>query len=147
MTERWRLILPGIWLGCLLAIAGIATPAPFATLIVADAARVVARILEQEAWLSVVLSITIFLLERRRAGSATGSGAGSVVSLEMLLALGGLFCTLTGYFAIQPLMTAARAGQSALSFGQLHMASTVFYGIKCMVVAGLTWRTALAARL
>ena len=38
----------------------------------------------------------------------------------MLLALGTVFCTVAGYYALAPLMAAARAGQGSLSFAQLH---------------------------
>ena len=50
---------------------------------------------------------------------------GSQFSAGMLLALGAVFCTVAGYFALQPMMPAARAGQGRLSFGQLHAVSAV----------------------
>jgi len=60
----------------------------------------------------------------------------------MMLALGALFCTVAGYFALQPMMAAARAGQGPLSFGQLHAVSAVFYGLKLLLVLVLAWRAA-----
>ena len=60
----------------------------------------------------------------------------------MLLALGALFCTVAGYYAIQPMMAAARAGQGAWSFGALHGASSVFFGLKGLLVLALAWRLA-----
>jgi hypothetical protein len=53
-----------------------------------------------------------------------------------------LVCTLLGYFAVQALMPAARAGQGALSFGQLHLISTLFYAVKTLAVLLLAWRAA-----
>ena len=47
-VKRLRVLLPGLWLGLLLTVALVATPAPFATLAQADAGRVVARVLAQE---------------------------------------------------------------------------------------------------
>jgi hypothetical protein len=60
----------------------------------------------------------------------------------MVLALGAIFCTVAGYFALQPMMVAARAGQGRLSFGQLHGLSTTFYIVKFVLVGLLAWRAA-----
>ena len=49
---------------------------------------------------------------------------------------------MAGYFALQPMMAAARAGQGPLSFGQLHALSAVFYAVKVVLVAALAWRAA-----
>jgi len=133
--SRTRALLAGLWAGMLLAVAGIATPAPFATLVTADAGRVVARVLASEAYLSLAVAVLLFLLERRRARDG-----GRSMNAEVLLVLGALFCTVAGYFALQPMMAAARAGQGPWSFGTLHAVSTVFYGIKTLLVLVLAWR-------
>jgi hypothetical protein len=78
------------------------------------------------------------LIERRRART----GSGSQFSTEMALALGALFFTVAGYFGLQPMMAAARAGQGALSFGQLHAVSLVLFGLKILCVLALSWRVA-----
>ena len=49
-------------------------------------------------------------------------------------------CTALGYFMLQSMMPAARAGQGALSFAQLHLLSTAFYGLKTVLVLVLAWR-------
>lgn len=137
--ERWRRLLPGVWLGWLLCVGLLATPAPFALLEQAQAGRVVARMLAQEAYSALVLGVLVLLLERmaaRRRPGAPAFGAG------MLLALGTLFCTVAGYFALQPMMAAARAGQGPLGFGQLHAISTAFFVVKAGLVAALAWRAA-----
>lgn len=137
--EQARRLIPGLWAGVLLCIALIATPAPFATLAVHDAGRVVARIFSQEAYLSLALGVVVLLLERR---AASAGGTGSRFSLSMILALAAIFCTVFGYFGLQPMMEAARAGQGSWTFGQLHGASLVFFGVKILAVAALAWRTA-----
>jgi hypothetical protein len=137
-----RRLLPAVWAGVLLCIALIATPAPFATLASADAGRVVARIFVQEAWLSLSVAVLLLAAERQLAREAAQAGRGSVLSTEMLLLLGTLFCTVAGYFGIQTLLPAARAGQGALTFGQLHLASTVLFGVKAILVLALAWRAA-----
>ena len=146
LVERLRRLLPGLWAGVLLCIALVATPAPFALLERADAGRVVGRIFVQEAWLSLALALGLLAIERNRARRSAERGLGSVLSTEMLLALGTLFCTVAGYFAIQPLLPAARAGQGSLSFGQLHAVSTLFFGLKTMLVLSLAWRVARPVR-
>lgn len=140
MMDRWRRLLPCLWAGVLVCIALIATPAPFATLVPAEAGKVVARILMQEAWLSLVLALLLLFIERRRALDVAQAGDGSVLSLEMLLLMGSVFCTVAGYFGIQPMMPAARAGQGAFSFGQLHAASAAFFALKAGLVLILAWR-------
>jgi Domain of unknown function (DUF4149) len=135
-VDAWRRFLPGLWAGWLLCVALLATPAPFALLARADAGRIVGRMLAQEAYTSLALGIIVLVLERvaarRRGGAQFGWGFG--------LAAGALFCTVAGYFAVQPMMAAARAGAGALSFGQLHAVSAAFYVVKLVLVAALAWR-------
>ncbi|MBP6902921.1 MAG: DUF4149 domain-containing protein [Burkholderiaceae bacterium] len=141
LQDRLRRLLPALWLGVLLCIAFIATPAPFASLAPADAGRVVARIFVQEAWLSLALAALLFVIERQQARRAAAAGRGSQLSTEMLLLAGVAFCTLAGYFGVQPLLAAARAGQGALSFGQLHALSFGLFGLKMLLLGWLAWRS------
>jgi hypothetical protein len=140
--QRWRLLLPGLWAGWLLCVAALATPAPFALLPQAEAGRVAGRMLAQEAYTALALGIVLLVLERLAARRAATAGEGSQFSVGMMLALGTLFCTVAGYFALQPMMAAARVGQGPLSFGQLHALSAVFYGVKVLLVLALAWRAA-----
>ena len=140
--QRWRLLLPGLWAGWLLCVAALATPAPFALLPQAEAGRVAGRMLAQEAYTALALGVVLLVLERLAARRDAASGQGSQFSTGMVLALGALFCTVAGYFALQPMMAAARAGQGPLSFGQLHAVSAVFYGLKLLLVLVLAWRAA-----
>lgn len=133
MLARVHRMLPALWAGMLLAIAALAAPAAFANLAAADAGRVVSHIFPREAWLSLVLAVLLLGLERRH-------GAPDRVNTRLLW--GTMACTLLGYFAIQPLLPAARAGQGVLSFGQLHLISTLFYGLKTALVLVLAWRGA-----
>ena len=141
-AERLRRCLPGLWAGVLLCVALIATPAPFAVLTSAEAGRVVGHIFVREAWLSLVLAVLLLAIERQRARRAAEAGQGSVLSTEMLLLLGAVFCTVAGYFGVQPLLPAARAGQGPLSFGQLHAVSLAFFAAKILLVLVLAWRAA-----
>lgn len=143
--DRWRTLLATLWLGALLTVALVATPAPFATLSAPDAGRVVARVLANEAHLSLAFGVVLLLLERLAARSDVEQRQGSVFSTGILLALGTLFCTVAGYFGLQPLMAEARAGAGRFGFGQLHAASAVFYGVKVLLVAALAWRASAKA--
>lgn len=145
-AQRWRALLPALWAGALIAVATLATPAPFATLPQAEAGRVVARVLSHEAHASLVLGVLVLLLERRAARREAAEGRGSQFGTGMALALGAIFCTVLGYFALQPLMPAARAGQGAFSFAQLHLASTACYLLKTALVLALAWRAVALAR-
>jgi len=145
VLTRCRLLLPGLWAGTLLCLALLATPAPFAVLVQADAGRVVARLLAQEAYLSLALGVLLLGLERLAARRSAGEGLGTQFSPGMVLCLGALFCTVAGYFALQPLMAAARVGQGRLSFGQLHALSAAFYIVKTGLVLALAWRASRPA--
>jgi hypothetical protein len=143
-TIRWVAWLAGLWAGVLLGIALIGVPAGFATTTAETAGRIAGRMFAQEAYLSVALAAVLFLVLRKQARLAAAAGAGSALSANMLLVLGTLFCTVAGYFALQPMMAAARAGQGAWSFAALHGASVGFYALKAVLVCTLAWR--LAAR-
>lgn len=138
--DRWRVLLPAAWGGALVTIAAVATPAPFALLPMSEAGRVVARVLAQEAHGSLVLGVLVLLLERRAARQAAAEARGSLLGTGVVLALGTLFCTVLGYFAVQPLMPTARAGLGAFTFAQLHAASAACYAVKLALVAALAWR-------
>jgi Domain of unknown function (DUF4149) len=142
-ANRAMAVLAGLWAGVLLAIGLIGAPAGFATLAVSsDAGRVAGRMFAQEAYLGLGVSIVLFLLERGRARRAAEAGQGSALNANMLLLLGALFCTVAGYFALQPMMAAARAGQGPWSFGTLHGVSAAFFGLKALLVLTLAWRLA-----
>ena len=145
VLERLRRLLPAGWVGLLLCIAAIAAPAAFALLDRPGAGRVVGWIFQREAWTSLALAVLLLLIERPRARAAADAGRGSVLSTELLLLLGTLFCTVAGHFALLPLMDAARAGQGPLSFGQLHFISVGFFLAKLLCVAALAWRAAAPA--
>jgi hypothetical protein len=142
VAERLRRLLPALWAGMLLCVALIATPAPFAMLMPQDAGRVVGRIFVLEAWSSLALAFWLIAAERRRARDAAEAKTGSVLSTELLLLFGTLFCTVAGHFGLQPLMPAARSGTGPLSFGQLHAVSVAFFGLKTLLVLLLAWRGA-----
>ena len=82
----------------------------------------------------------LYLAARRLAREAAAAGRGSVLSAELLLVFGALFCTVLGYFALQPMMEAARAGQGSFSFAALHGASMALYALKTLFVVSLAWR-------
>ncbi len=86
------------------------------------------------------MALVLFLIERKRSRDAATAGSGSVLSLDLVLILGALFCTVAGYFAVQPMMVAARAGQGAWSFGALHAVSGGLFVLKGLLVLTLAWR-------
>ncbi|WP_280150486.1 DUF4149 domain-containing protein [Piscinibacter sp. XHJ-5] len=134
--------LAGLWAGLLWAIALVGAPAAFAVATSEMAGRIAGRMFAQEAYLALALSMVLALLLRSRARAAAAAGTGSVLSADMLLALGALLCTVAGYFALQPMFAAARAGQGSWSFATLHGVSMSLYGLKALLVSVLAWRLA-----
>lgn len=137
-AARARMLLPAVWLGGMLTVALLAAPAAFAVLPAADAGRVVGRLLTGEAYASLALgaALAAMLRLRDRTDGATQFSA------DLLLVLAALFLTVLGHFGLQPMVAAARAGQGALSFGQVHALSVALFGLKGLAVAALAWRQA-----
>lgn len=147
--RRWRSLdlrrasawLAGLWLGLVVGVAAIATPAPFAVLAQADAGRVVAIVLSREATASLVMGLTLALLARWRARRGEVPQFGATLALP----LAAMLCTIIGYHVLQPMMAQARTGSGSLSFGQLHAVSLGCFALKMILVAALGWRLALSA--
>lgn len=137
---RARSVLAGLWAGAVLALGGVAAPSLFAVLERSMAGRGAGRIFSAEAHASLALAVVLILLERSIASARAEAGRGSRVSPELLLMFGALFCTVAGYFAVQPLMEQARAGQGSLSFGLLHGISSGFFALKGVLLLVLAWR-------
>ena len=138
--DRAGALLAGLWAGVLVGIGGIGAPAGFATGASEIAGRAAGRMFMQEAYLSLAFAAALFVLVRSQAHRRAEAGLGSVVTAELLLVGAALFCTVAGFFALQPMMAAARAGQGALSFGALHGLSAGFYALKAVCVLVLAWR-------
>jgi hypothetical protein len=140
-TESLRRLLPGLWLGVLLAIALIATPAASNSLDKASFGAVARAIFAREAPTSLIFGVLILVIERRDALARHMATGVTQFSSEMLLAAGALFCTVAGYYGLLPAMEQARLGGSTqLSFLQLHALSLAFFGVKALLVLALTWK-------
>ena len=140
-SESLRRLLPGLWLGLLLAIALIATPAASQALDKAAFGAVARAIFAREAPTSLVFGVLILVIERRDALARHLATGVTQFSTEMLLAAGALFCTVAGYYGLLPALEQARlGGPTQLSFLQLHALSLAFFGLKGLLVLALAWR-------
>ena len=139
---RWAVVIAAAWAGELLAIAVLAAPAAFATLGPANAGRLVGRIFARDAYLALALALLLLFIEQRAARQRAEARTGSVMSLATVLLLGTMFCTVAGYFALQPLMEEARLGRGPWSFGALHAVSGSFFALRTLLVLTLVWRFA-----
>ena len=140
MAARLQALLAALWGGFLLCIATVATPSAFAVLERAQAGAYVARVFAVEAQISLALGLVLMLLERRRTRDALEAGDTSTqFSLRLLLPMVAVFCTVAGYYGLQPLMAEARAGTGMASFAALHGASLAFFAVKGLAVLALAW--------
>lgn len=142
MLRQARTLVAAVWLGLVLTLAVVVAPVLFAGLDRAEAGRLAGNLFRIEAHVALGLAVVLFLLERRLASVRLQAGRGSVLSVNVLLVLGALFCTVLGYFALQPLMDAARAGQGPWSFGALHGVSSSLFALKGLLLLALVWRGA-----
>lgn len=143
---RLRGPLAGLWLGVVLCLAFMAAPTAFAQLERAQAGQLAGHLFKLEAQLALVLSILLFIVERTVAARCAEAGQGSRLTANLLLVLGCLFCTVLGYYALQPMMEAARAGQGRFSFGALHGVSSAFFALKGVLLLVYAWRLAPSGR-
>lgn len=139
-VRRVLSVLAGLWSGVLLCIGLLAAPASFAVLPAQQAGRLVGRMFAQEATLSLAVAVLVLILLRLGQKSRQEGDVTSPLSLNVMLAMGAVFCTVAGYYGVQPMMQAARAGEGVVSFGALHAISALFFAIKAVLVLGLTWR-------
>jgi hypothetical protein len=154
MPLRLAAVLSAVWLGGLLCVGLLAAPAAFAVLERPMAGRMVGALFAREAAASVVLGALLMLLQRwgvRRAQDDEGPAAASEAAplrsqadAALLLPAAAIFCSVLGYYALQPWMEQARAGGGPLTFGQLHAISVGFFLLKTVLVvvlvAVLAWR-------
>ncbi|MBI5334519.1 MAG: DUF4149 domain-containing protein [Burkholderiales bacterium] len=143
MLLRIRALAAGLWAGMLLSIGGLAAPTLFAMLDRAAAGRVAGRYFWLEARASIVLAVLLIVIERwlvRRHDEADLAAPARQFTVELMLVLGALLCTIVGFEIIQPLMEQARAGQGGWSFASLHAVSSGFFAAKIVLVAILAWR-------
>ncbi len=140
MLVRVQAVLAALWGGFLLCVAFGAAPSAFAVLERANAGLFVAHLFAVEAQVSLAAALVLMLLERRLARDAADAGVpGGVFSSRLLLPAVALFCTIAGYYGVQPLMVQARSGVGVASFATLHGLSLAFFGVKGFAVLALAW--------
>ena len=140
MFVRLQTLLAALWGGFLLCVAFAAAPSAFAVLERANAGLFVGRLFATDAKVSLALSLILMLLERRMARDAVeAGGARPVFSAQLLLPAVALFCTIAGYYGLQPMMADAKAGTGVASFAALHGASLAFFAVKGLAVLALAW--------
>ncbi|RTL19983.1 MAG: DUF4149 domain-containing protein [Burkholderiales bacterium] len=140
MIGKLQALLAALWGGFLLCIAFVATPSAFAVLERAQAGAFVARVFAIEAQVSLALGLVLMMIERRLTRDA--NEAGQTVpqfAMRLLLPVIALFCTIAGYYGLQPLMAEARTGTGVASFAALHGLSLAFFGVKGLAVLALAW--------
>lgn len=137
---RLAAVLAALWAGVMLAVAAIGTPAGFALAPKPLQGPLAGFMLAREAYASLAFSVVLFVILRARARERARLGQGSVLSADVLLVLGALFCTVFGHFGLRMAMDAARAGEGVWSFGALHGVSVGVFGLKALLVLALAWR-------
>lgn len=139
-ASRFQQVLAAMWAGILLAVGGMVAPSLFAVLDRSLAGLAAGRIFAIEAYVSLVLAMALFFIERQRTRQAALQAGQSVMSVELMLVMGALFATVLGHFALSPMIVAAKAGQGSLSFGTLHAMSSSLFLFKGVLVLVLAWR-------
>jgi hypothetical protein len=140
VLQRLARLLAGLWAGLLVGLGAIGAPAGFAVTTVEIAGRTAGRMFAIEAHVSLAVAVILLLLNRKTVLAEPDQPPTPALNTNLLLVLGTLFCTIVGYFVLQPMMAAARAGESSLSFGALHGLSAGLFALKGLLVLALAWR-------
>ena len=140
MLQRLRKLLAGLWAGLLVGLGAVGAPAGFAVTTVEIAGRAAGRMFAIEAYVSLAVAVLLLFLTRKAISTEPDQPPAPALNTNLLLLLGTLFCTIVGYFVLQPMMVAARAGEGGLSFGTLHGLSAGFFVLKGLLVLALAWR-------
>ncbi len=140
MLQRFARLLAGLWAGLLVGIGAIGAPAGFAITTVEIAGRTAGRMFAIEAHVSLALAALLLMLTRKTVPAVPDQPPMPTLNTNLLLVLATLVCTIVGYFVLQPMMVAARAGEGSLSFGALHGLSAGFFALKGLLVLALAWR-------
>lgn len=136
---RLRLLLVALWLGVIVTLATVAAPTAFALLERAVAGQVAGRMFRIEATVGMVAAIVLVLIERRLSAE-TARDQSWVPTVTLWLVLGALFCTVLGYWGLQPMMEAARETGDRARFGLLHGLSSTIFAVKGLLLLALLWR-------
>lgn len=144
LAVRARILIATLWAGSLWTVGYLVAPTLFATLSDSMLAGTIAgKLFRIEAWISVASSFALILLVR----VGMNEGATKARKHVTWLVLGMLVCTLIGFFALQPLMSALRdaaalAGgvmdpEARTRFGILHGVSSSFYLVQSLLAVAL----------
>jgi hypothetical protein len=145
LLRRAAASLAGVWAGIVAGLGFVAAPILFATLPRGDAGRVAGRLFAVDATLGICVGAVLLLLTLQLARHGAERGA-SRFSVEMMCALGALFCIVAGHYALVPMMEAAGRGEPAPSFAVLHGLASGFFVAKFACIAALAWRLVGAPR-
>lgn len=139
-----RLLLATVWAGSLWAIGYIVAPILFST--VGDkalAGTIAGNLFQAEAWLSLVCGLLLIFL----CNSTVYKLSIKERRFVLLLIVGMLTCTLTGYFALHPYLLDLRVlmhgvvGADLIAvkskFGLLHGLSSVIYLLESLLAVAL----------
>lgn len=143
---RVRLLVATFWVGSLWTIGYIVAPTLFTTLTDnALAGTIAGRLFRIEAWASIVSAVVLLVL-----AWFTPEEQDDKASKRQSWLIGGMLaCTLIGYFAFQPFMSALReaavasggmTGNIKMQFGLLHGISSAFYLVESLLGLVLVWQ-------
>lgn len=144
--QRVFAVLVAGWTGALLLLSFAVAPTAFGLLPRDVAGQLMGRLFAIEAPISCALAVLGLVLHRRAQSDVEDVDGGTpapvrVLTVDVVLLAGVLFCTVAGYYGLQPSMAAARGGAGGgLSFGALHGLSMAFFAAKALMLATLAWR-------
>lgn len=137
---RLRLLLVALWLGLIVTLATVAAPTLFNLLERALAGQVAGRMFRIEATVGLVVAIGLVLIERRLSSADDRNRGAWTPTATLWLVLGAMFCTVLGYWGLQPMMEAAREVGDRARFGLLHGVSSAIFALKGLLLLALLWR-------
>lgn len=131
--------LVAVWAGCLLALSLGVAPIAFQTFPRELAGAFMGKLFAVEAPLSCLVAMVALVLHRQSRARTDAEGSAGGLDGPVLMMAGVIFCTVVGYYGLQPVMAQARSGGGALSFSAAHGLSMAFFGIRLVLLAVAAW--------
>ncbi len=140
MNLRFLHIILAAWGGSLWTLCGIVAPSLFAVAPSRQlAGELAGHFFRIESWLGLFLGGIALLLLSKGAATLRNSTNYGLVTITMA----GPVST---EVVVRPLMDGARAAGDMKTFGVLHGAGALLFGVACVTALILIWRTAAAQK-
>lgn len=129
-----------VWAGCLLALSAGVAPVAFQIFPREVAGAFMGRLFALEAPASCAVAVLALILYRQGRARLHSEGSAGGLDGAVLMLAGVIFCTVAGYYGLQPVMAQSRSGSGPMSFAAAHGLSMAFFAARMALLGMAAWR-------